>query len=87
MNCTLGTNGRGRLTKRALGVKGRRGRLRLRREDCVKRDLSGMGEGNGEREIWEWKRVVEKTETGSAMENKKKPLTSIGGIINSPRFT
>ena len=38
----------------------------------MKRDLSGIGEGNGEREIGEWKRVVEKTETGSAMENKQK---------------
>ena len=43
MDCTLGTNGKGRLTKRDLRVKGRRGRLRLRREDFVKRDLSGMG--------------------------------------------
>ena len=72
MNCTLGTNGRGRLTKRAIGVKERRGRLRLRRDDCVKRDLSGMGEGNREREIGEWRRVVVKRETGSVMEGDGK---------------
>ena len=41
-------NGRGRLKKRAdaLRVEGRRrrGRLRMRWEDCVKRYLAGMGE-------------------------------------------
>ena len=47
MGWTCGKNGRERLTKRtdAHRVEGRRrrGRLRLRWEECVKRDLAGVG--------------------------------------------
>ena len=40
----------------ALGVQGRRrrGRLRLRREDCVKIDLVGLGGENG-RDTGQWR--------------------------------
>ena len=53
-----------RLTKRAdaLGVEGRRrGRPRLSWEDCVKRDLVGMGgEWRTSASDWgEWRRLVE----------------------------
>ena len=52
-----------RLTKRAdaIRVEGRRrrGRPRLRWEDCMKRDLAGVGGEDEER--GEWRRVVEMT--------------------------
>ena len=47
MGWTRGTNGREWLMKRAdalrVEIRRRRGRLRLRWEDCTKRDLAGVG--------------------------------------------
>ena len=58
-----------RLTKGAnvLSVEGRRRRRKLRWEDCVKRDLAGLG---GEREMGE-SRGGGESETGSVMEGNK----------------
>ena len=45
MSWTCGKNGRGTVNKKAdaLRLEGRKRRERLRREDCVKRDLAGVG--------------------------------------------
>ena len=62
MGWTCGKNGREHLTKRAdalrLEDRRRRGRPRLRWEDCVK-SFGGSGRGGNERDRGEWRWVVE----------------------------